>query len=133
MTEMVDPLLFRLRAFEADWIEPLKSLLDREENDADSHSKLRLVLLLEAESWIGVAQKVGYFPVAVAPDESLGRVELRGQGLERHRRQIEFASFVFEPANVEVDMDAQEFAHALTQAQDDLTSEREEFLRLLYF
>jgi hypothetical protein len=142
VSEVVDPTLFRLRAFEADWVEPLKSRFGRSiEADASSESgrgaKLSIVLLFEAQSWIDVGQLMGYFPAAADADDSLGRVQIEGESLERYVEDGESLPFVFEPheslSHVDPDVGPLSYERELTQALDDLTPERTEFLHMFFF
>jgi tetratricopeptide (TPR) repeat protein len=105
-----DPARFRLRAFERDWLEPL---LEGED------SPLRSLLLSEAEAWLTLGQKLGYF--------GAGPVDPRLR--DRPRDALEDAVGEFGA----VSLGSAEFAHRLLEAQDDLTGERREFLELALF
>lgn len=106
----VDPALFRLRAFEADWLTPLL--------DAPP-SELNAVLAAEAQRWLSLGMDVGYF--AEAP---LVGPQFAGPLPE------EVAGFFQGELPI---IDIADFGLALTQAQDDLTLERREFLDLVFF
>lgn len=103
----IDPALFRLRAFESDWLAPLLRATD---------SSLTRLLAAEAEQWITLGQRVGFFAQTPQRDATRGG------------RSPEFDRF-FAPGEVE----PSNFAGILSDAQDDLTSARREFLRLLLF
>jgi hypothetical protein len=53
MSVTVDPALFRLRAFEEEWIAPLIE-------DAASDTALNHLLLTEAHSWVVLGTAIGY-------------------------------------------------------------------------
>jgi transcriptional regulator with XRE-family HTH domain len=125
----VDPALFRLRAFEVEWLEPLKTeLYDRTRGrtaESDSTALLLCALVAEAERWLTVGQQVGYFThtsSATSPLSLPDPPELEWL-LSTIRSQIEFPS----------GFGIQEFGQALAEARDDFTAERREFLRLVYF
>jgi Hsp70 protein len=104
-----DPALFRLRAFEVDWLTPLLKAPSGE---------LNAVLAAEAQRWILLGQEVGYFadaPSYLRLDQSLPKA----------------AAGFFQGALPAVDF--ADFRYALNEAQDDLTPERREFLDLVLF
>ena len=102
---VVDTGLFRLRAFEADWIRPLR---EREGNQLDA------LLVEEASHWVLLGQRLGYF--ADSPSIKIGQTQKR-DGFFGDR----------------MDLPASEFARHLSDAQEDLTAERREFLHLILF
>lgn len=110
----VDPALFRLREFEAQWLEPLKAPLFLE---ADALT-LKLVLVAEAERWHSWGQQVGYF---AQPD---GEPSLDPGD--------EFNDYLG-AAELPEDLDVPMFARELSYAREDLTPERRELLRLVFF
>jgi hypothetical protein len=67
----VDPALFRLRAFEVEWLEPLlndlyddlsaEAALVRVRMESDGTALLLYALIAEAYRWLTVGQQVGYF------------------------------------------------------------------------
>ena len=131
----VDPALFRLRAFEVEWLEPLlndlyddlstEAALARGRMESDGTALLLYALIAEAYRWLTVGQQVGYFaqtypstsPLSLADPPELERL------LSTIRSQPEL------PPGLGI----REFARALSEARDDLTAERREFLRLVCF
>ena len=104
----VDPARFRLRTFEADWVQPL---LDGRESD------LRALLLAEARRWIELGQALGYFGI------DLVLIELP---------EPDWLKPAFEFPN-EPDLSPDAFGQLLAEAQEDLTRARWEFLELAFF
>ena len=114
-----NPVRFRLRAFEADWLAPLAQ---------DQPGPLTDVLLAEATRWLELGRAIGYFG--------------HGSELDIAPRPLpeEFAGLLVGP--FEEDPTALfpgpnggfvGFERALTQAQDDLRHERRTFLELVLF
>jgi tetratricopeptide (TPR) repeat protein len=108
----VDPARFRLRAFEADWVQPLLT---------DPPSSLRSLLLTEAKRWIELGVDVGYFA---------GETELDDVAREEDRRLV---TSVIPPMQTSSINDITDFEQRLMEALDDLTPERREFLELVCF
>src|ERR1039458_9793695 len=107
----VNPALFRLRAFEIDWVAPL---LD------EPDSELRSFLLAEAKQWGELGQQIGYFETAPFSDERLATVpadKLAAVLADQEQPEITLA----------------DFQDSLMEAQEDLTPERREFLNLVFF
>jgi conflict system STAND superfamily ATPase/SIR2-like protein len=130
----VDPALFRLRAFEVEWLEPLLNdlhdrstevTLDRGRMEWDSATLLLYALIAEAYRWLTVGRQVGYFaqtypstsPLLLADPPELERL----------------LSAIRSPTELPPGLGIREFARALSEARDDLTAERREFLRLVCF
>jgi hypothetical protein len=110
----VDPALFRLRAFEADWLAPLIRTAD---------SPLEQLLIAEAERWILVGQSLGFFPQA---PRAAGDVP---------ERAFRFHNFFTDEIGFFTDKPValSDFSATLSAAQDDLTPARRAFLRLVLF
>jgi len=104
---VVDAGLFRLRAFEADWCRPLRK---RGENQLDA------LLVEEAYHWIVLGQRLGYFADSPSINDQI-RPTPKHDGF-------------FDDG---MDLPASEFARYLSDAQEDLTPERREFLHLILF
>ena len=121
MTE-IDPAQFRLRAFEQDWVLPLLDEVDGLV-ETDSARRLDLALLLEARLWRSLGVRTGYFAGAPeidldAPLGDLGEFAEIVEAAEYTRSWIQRAD---------------RFGDLLAQALDDLTPERRELLRIVYF
>jgi tetratricopeptide (TPR) repeat protein len=125
----VDPAHFRLRAFEVEWLEPLKTELSdlphRSAGESDGTALLLHVLIAEADRWITIGQQVGYFAQTSPSAHPAARAEFPELEwlLNAIRSQPELPS----------GLSVREFARALSEARDDLTADRREFLRLVYF
>jgi hypothetical protein len=102
MSASVDTALFRLRAFESDWLVPLLE---------SPTSPVKSLLLAEAKSWVALGQIVGYF--AAAPI---------AEPMARHPSD-EFNPLFVELARSADTMDPGDFGYHLAVAQDDLTPE----------
>ena len=102
---------FRLRAFEADWVEPLWE---------QEPAPLRELLLAEAERWAVLGRELGYF----------GDGPLGARLLDRPRSEFEILFEGTDAAKVE---GPGQFASMLLQAQDDLTPPRRDFLLIVFF
>jgi hypothetical protein len=113
----VDAQLFRLRAFEEDWIGPLLKRAQQRSRRDDAASKMVFqVLIAESRHWLALGERVGYFP-------------------EGEAREMPHAAPFTEPFFRELDgeMDASLFARRLGEAQRHFTPDRMEYLRLLLF
>jgi hypothetical protein len=120
MTEpVVDPALFRLRAFESEWIERFSRPLRKRTRRHRARLLLNSVLLAEAERWISIGQRVGYFAeasLAAMPDKE------------------EFdETLYFDDGADQLMTDPRMFAYDLNVAREDLSYAREELLLLLHF
>jgi SIR2-like domain len=129
-----EPALFRLRTFEAEWLEPLlndlydraaKAALSRGYTEPDGTGLLLYALIAEAYHWLTIGQQVGYFAQAKPSTSPLLLAE--PPELEWLLRAIRSQTEL--PPGLGI----QEFARALSEARDDLTAERREFLRLVCF
>ena len=116
---VVDPALYRLRAFELDWIQPLSGSLRMSSARAGGGIPLTMVLLAEAKRWISIGQRVGYFADAPVSDTPY------------------VADFddrpYFDDAAEPLVSNPRIFASDLSVAREDLTPARRTFMRLLYF
>ncbi len=132
---VVDPALFRLRAFERGSVRPLQVALGLPEGPLEddpfegfqprSVVQLAALLLVELDAWIAVGQESGYFapcPEDRSPDSPLGLESLR----ER------FAPFV-PLARPDERFSAETFAQILGPTLDDLTPARRGYLWRLHF
>lgn len=115
----VDPALFRLRAFEEEWLEPLAAR-------ATADTPLDTLLLLEAEAWLGMGQDVAYFAA-----QSLS-LPLSRQDFSDSSASACLAEWI-RSTGAPTDLDAARFGRALSDAREDLTSRRRELLHLLLF
>jgi hypothetical protein len=103
--------MFRLRAFESDWVLPL----------VDPTDELDSLLLAEARLWIDIGCSLGYF--AGAATRLTDDVDVP----ERFASRLK-------PARHEwSDLPPALFQQRLVEAQSDLTRDRQEYLRLLLF
>jgi hypothetical protein len=127
----VDPPMFRLRAFEAEWLSPLARHIPKGTFaltwPSDADAALDLTLAVEAQQWVLLGQQVGYF--AEAPDEQLAE---RLAQLERIR-QVYLAPFFREALLPPGSGSDALFARGLAEAQESLSGERREFLTLVFF
>jgi hypothetical protein len=130
----VNPALFRLRAFEVEWLEPLladlhdrstESALARGRMEWDSTALLLYALIAEAYRWLTVGQQVGYFAHTYPSTSYLSLAD--PPELER------LLSTIRSQPELPPGLGIREFARALSEARDDLTAERREFLRLVCF
>jgi hypothetical protein len=131
-----NPGLFRLRAFEGDWLDPLRGRLlrDSAENarrpplshDAALASSLPLttLLLVEGHRWIDLGQRVGYFAAAAKSGPAAPAVTADIAWLVP---VIDKDTRNFGASRADV------FARAMWAAQDDLAPDRTELLRLVLF
>lgn len=139
MTEiLVDPALFRLRAFEVEWLEPLKTELSDlsarsvestpergRTTDSDSSALLLYVLIAEADRWLTMGQQLGYFAPTSASAYPLPLAE---------PSQLQWLlGAIRSESALPPGLGAREFSRALSEARDGLTAERREFLRLVCF
>lgn len=115
--DQVEPALFRLRVFEDQWLEPLRTTA--------THSPLDLVLLAEAERWISIGVSVGYF----AADASRRPKSV----FEAPTADSEVITKWIDTLRPPPNLNAPTFSHALAIAREDLTPERRSFLRLAIF
>jgi hypothetical protein len=130
----VDPALFRLRTFEVEWLEPLlndlydrsaESTLARGRMESDGTALLLHALIAEAYRWLTVGQQVGYFAQTSPSTSPLSLAE---------PLELEWLlSAIRSQAELPPGLGIREFARALSEARDDLTAERREFLRLVCF
>ena len=131
----VDPALFRMRTFEVEWVEPLKAelskLLDRSVDTTQTRAKsdgtvlLLHVLITEADRWLAIGQQVGYFAQASPSAYPSSLAEAPELKL--------FLNAISSQTELPPGLGVREFARALSEARDDLTTERREFLRLVCF
>lgn len=112
-----NPALFRLRIFEENWLEPLRSA-------AAEGSSLDHILAIEAEQWIRIGTAVGYF--AHVKDRSTSLLEAPSA---ESAAIVEWISALEPPPN----LDAPAFSQALELAREDLTADQRSFLRLAVF
>jgi hypothetical protein len=108
---VVDPALFRLRAFEVDWVARLPS----------APHGLAALLSAEADNWIVLGQRLGYFADNVDAQRRAGSLSKDVQSL------LDGA------LDDSLERDAGDFARQLSAAQEDLTPERLRFLRVTLF
>jgi hypothetical protein len=136
------PARFRLRAFEADWIQPLRQASGPDSawtrRPSREWNPLRAVLIAEAQSWVRYGLASGYFagnpdPVEIltevpggyarlveSPPRSFPPLSTREFG----RALVQRRTHSFPP------LSSREFGRALAEAQEDLTPYRREFLYL---
>jgi tetratricopeptide (TPR) repeat protein len=115
--EKVEPALFRLRVFEEQWLQPLRS--------AAADDPLDLALLTEAERWISIGGSVGYF-AAASGGQPMSAIEAP---TTEAKMIVKWIGELRPPQ----DLDAATFSQALAIAREDLTPERRSFLRLAIF
>ncbi len=115
----VDPALYRLRAFEVDWIQPLSGSLRKRKERAGGGLLLTSVLLAEAKRWLSMGQRVGYFAEVSVSDTP------RGADFDE--------SAYFDDDTETLMTNPRIFAFALQMAQEDLTPARKTLMRLLHF
>ena len=144
----VNPALFRLRVFEAEWVAPL---LD------EPDSELRSLLLAEAKHWLELGQQIGYFEVEPEDARADGRFGsadtepypslMTGEvvQLPAHHGRLEVLPAheleALPPHELEVLFNTAtqdrpsltDFQHGLSEAMEDLRPERREFLELVFF
>ena len=129
--ETTDPPLFRLLAFDAEWIRPLLTNMPRDTihsgiRPSAPQSQLDITLAVEAAQWVRLGQAAVYFP-----DPAPERIERSLAQLDNVGDHLDVSAwFVDSWAGV---LDPQNFARSLANSREALTGERRTFLRLLFF
>jgi hypothetical protein len=121
--ERTDPGEVRLRRFELEWIDQINAKLGDWPNmdvwPPDPPSRLFLALRAEADLWVHDGIRIGYFRGQPKAESNINA--LRNLGIEVYAAR--------EPLGYDISR----FAREISQAQDDLTDARAEFLTLVFF
>ncbi|NMR31969.1 hypothetical protein [Crystallibacter degradans] len=144
---MTDIPLYRLRAFEASFIEPHMLFLEEYPQARDdalellalhlmagdqfvrgaSHGLLRMCLLVESEAWLEAGRRAGYFPYAAGtPEIVIGEVPL-----DKLAARLGYYTGPLQEAFSSADPNR--LATQLALEAEGLTPSRLEYLRLLIF
>jgi hypothetical protein len=121
----VAPSLFRLRAFELSWRTPMMRRASRSTLVGDRRALLYSVLVLETDRWLALGQRVGYFadiPFATSPARD-----------PTARRAESWSDRLWSGGEPPTDLDPLTFSCELTEATEQLTPARLEFLALILF
>jgi tetratricopeptide (TPR) repeat protein len=125
----VDIPEFRLRLFENQWLAPLEAAWIAQTASPDGHGydAIAATLLFEARQWRWLGGRCGYFPL----DDSEGPA---AQGAFENPAVREIVDAIRSAAIEASDqIKPVDFASAVASARDDLSPDRTEFLRILFF